>query len=313
MYKELIDKIKEYDTIVIARHIGVDPDALCSQLALRDAILLTFPEKKVLAIGTGSAKFLSFGKLDKIEQVKDALLIVCDTPDKKRIDSAKIEDFSYSIKLDHHPFIEKFCDLEIIEDTKSSVCEIIMNILEQTELKCNQDIAELLYMGLVSDSNRFLFNSCNSDTFELVSRYVKEYPIDFNKVYEKLYIRPLSEVKLQGYISTSMIVTDNKLAYAIIKDNVITELGVDSAAPANMINSFNYIKEIIVWATITEDVKNKQFRISIRSRGPEINKIAEKYNGGGHRMAAGVRVDTLEEALEVMKDLDSELSRYNEG
>ena len=80
-----------------------------------------------------------------------------------------------------------------------------------------------------------------------------------------------------------------------------------------MINSFNYIKEIIVWATITEDVKNKQFRISIRSRGPEINKIAEKYNGGGHRMAAGVRVDTLEEALEVMKDLDSELSRYNEG
>ena len=54
MYNELINKIKEFDNIVIARHIGVDPDALCSQFALRDSILLTYPEKKVLAVGTGS-------------------------------------------------------------------------------------------------------------------------------------------------------------------------------------------------------------------------------------------------------------------
>ena len=50
MYSELIKRIKEFDTIVIARHIGVDPDALCSQLALRDSIKLTYPDKKVLAI-----------------------------------------------------------------------------------------------------------------------------------------------------------------------------------------------------------------------------------------------------------------------
>ena len=50
MFKEIYKKIEEYDTIVIARHIGVDPDALASQLALRDSIKLTFPEKKVLAV-----------------------------------------------------------------------------------------------------------------------------------------------------------------------------------------------------------------------------------------------------------------------
>ena len=68
MYNDIITKIEEFDTIVIARHIGVDPDALCSQLALRDSIKLTFPEKKVLAIGTGSAKFTQLGRLDKIEK-----------------------------------------------------------------------------------------------------------------------------------------------------------------------------------------------------------------------------------------------------
>ncbi len=312
MYTEIIDKIKQYDTIMIARHIGVDPDALCSQLALRDSIRLTFPDKKVLAIGTGSQKFAHFGKLDKLETSDNALLIVCDTPDKKRIDSANPDNFSDVIKIDHHPFIEEFGGLEIIEDDKTSACEIIMKIIEDTELKCNKEIAELLYMGLVSDSNRFLFNSATANTFQRVSNYLRDYDFDLSEIYNKLYLRPLSEVRLEGYISLNMKVTENKLGYVVISNDVINEYGVDSASAGNMINDFNYIKEVLVWATITEDIKNNQYRISIRSRGPEINKVAEQHHGGGHKMASGVRVKTLDEALEVMRDLDKELKKYND-
>ena len=312
MYSELIKRIKEFDTIVIARHIGVDPDALCSQLALRDAIKLTYPDKKVTAIGTGSSKFVHIGKLDKLEKYEDALLIVCDTPDRKRIDSVDPKDFKYSIKIDHHPFVEKTCDIEIIEDDKTSACEIIMRIIKGTELQCNDSIAELLYMGLVSDSNRFLFSSVTSDTFRLVAEYIDDYNIDITKAYNKLYLRPLNEVRLEGYISSNIKITDNHLAYIIIPDVIISEYGVDSASAGNMVNNYNFIKEVVVWATITEDVKNNQYRVSIRSRGPEINKIAEKYSGGGHKMAAGVRVKTLDEALEVMKELDSYLGYYTE-
>ena len=67
MYKQIYKYIKKYDNIVIARHIGVDPDAMASQVALRDSIKLTFPEKKVLAVGNGSSKFSYIGKLDKLE------------------------------------------------------------------------------------------------------------------------------------------------------------------------------------------------------------------------------------------------------
>ena len=310
MFKEIIDKIKEYDEIVIVRHIGVDPDALCSQLALRESIHLTFPEKKVLAIGTGSQKFIPIGKLDKIEKVENALLIVCDTPDLKRLDSATVSDYPYSIKIDHHPFMEKFCDIEYIDDQATSTCEIIMKLLLETELVCNSEISELLYLGLVSDSNRFLFNSCSSDTFKLVSTYLKEYPFDLSKAYEKLYFRPLNEIRLEGYIALNMTVTENHLAYIIISDEVIRSFEVDSASPGNMINNFNYIKEILVWVTVTEDVKNSQYRISIRSRGPEINQLAEKYHGGGHKYASGIRVKTLEDAKQVLQDLDEELVRY---
>ena len=312
MYKELIEKIKEYNTIVIARHIGVDPDALCSQLALRDAIQLTYPEKKVLAVGTGSQRFLSIGKLDRLEKVENALLIICDTPDQKRIDSINFEDYSFSIKIDHHPFIQEFCNLEYIEDTATSTCEIIMKILEETELQCNSSIAELLYIGLVSDSNRFLFSSCTSDTFKRIANYIEKYPFNLEKAYEKLYFRPLNEVRLEGYIALNMKTTENGLGYVIIKDDVISSLGVDSASAGNMINNFNYIKEVVVWVTISEDIKNNQFRLSIRSRGPEINRLLEKYNGGGHKYAAGARVKTEEEAMQIIEDMDQELAKYKE-
>ena len=311
MYNEVVNKIKNFDTIVIARHIGVDPDALCSQLALRDSIKLTYPDKKVVAIGTGSSKFTHFGKLDKLEKFSNALIIVLDTPDKRRVDSLDFSIGDYSIKIDHHPFVEKFCDLEIIEDDKSSACEIIMNIIFDTELKCNDKIAELLYIGIVSDSNRFLFNSCNGNTFASVSKLLNNYDIDIFKAYEKLYLRPLSEVRLEGYISLNMKVTENGLGYVIITDDVINEFGVDSASAGNMINNFNFIKELLVWVTITEDKKNNQYRISIRSRGPEINKVAEKHNGGGHKMASGVKVLDLDSALKVIEDLDLELIKYN--
>lgn len=277
MYNDVVNKIKEYDTIVIARHIGVDPDALCSQLALRDSIRLTFPEKKVLAIGTGSSKFLNFGKLDKIENVSHALLIVTDTPDQKRVDSLNFSWGDYRIKIDHHPFVEKYCDLEWIDDSRSSTSEMILNLIFSTELRCDASIAELLYMGIVSDSNRFLFNSCDSYTFQAVSKLLEAYPIDLGKTYEKLYLRPMNEVRLEGYISLHMEITEHHLGYVVISDEVISEFGVDSASAGNMINDFNYIKEVLVWATITEDKKNDQYRVSIRSRGPEINKV-------GHRL-----------------------------
>lgn len=312
MYKRIFKEIKKYDTIVIARHIGVDPDAMASQVALRDSIKLTFPDKKVYAVGTGSAKFTFLGKLDKMEKFNHALLIVTDTPDRKRVDSVDVEQFAYSIKIDHHPFIEKFCDLELIEDTASSASEIIMKLILNTKLACNKEIAQELFMGLVSDSNRFLFSSCTADTFLLVSNFLREYQFDINPLYQQLYARPLNEVRLEGYISLNMVVTDNSLGYIKITDDIINQFEVDSAAAGNMVNNFNFINEILVWATITEDVKNDQIRVSIRSRGPAINQIAEKYHGGGHKQAAGAKLRTFDEAMELIHDLDMYLKGYKE-
>ncbi len=310
MFKKIYKAIKKYDTIVISRHIGVDPDAMASQIALRDAISLTFPSKKVYAVGNGSAKFRYMGKLDKVEEdLSDALLIVLDTPDKKRVDSVHFDMFDYSIKIDHHPYVETFCDLEYIDDTSGSVCQIIMELFLNTKFKLNEEIVRNLYMGMVSDTNRFLFGTTNK-TFEILSKMLSIYPISLPSAYQNLYMRPFSEVRLQGYIGENMILTENGVAYIKITNDIINQFQVDSASPGNMINHFNYIEEVLVWVTITEDVKNNIIRLAIRSRGPEINFIAEKYSGGGHKFASGARVSTFEEAMLLIDDLDEVCKKY---
>lgn len=310
MYKKIFKEIKKYDTIVIARHIGVDPDAMASQIALRDSIKLTFPEKRVLAIGTGSAKFRYIGNLDKLENINDALLIVVDTPDKRRVDITSFDGFSEMIKIDHHPFIEKFCDIELIEDDRSSAAEIIMELIKDTKLLCNENIARTLFIGLASDSNRFLFNSCSANTFKLVGEYLEEYKFDMYDIYQQMYARPLKEVRLEGYMSENMEVTKHGVGYMKVSDEIINKFEADSASAGNVVNNFNFIEGVYIWLTITEDVKNEYYRISIRSRGPEINQVAEKYHGGGHKFASGVKLQTIQEAMLLVEDLDKTLEKY---
>ncbi len=313
MLKHIYEEIKKYNTIVIARHIGVDPDALGSQFALKTAINLNFPEKKVYAVGTKSSRYNYFPKLDKYESKAndDVLLIVVDTPDRKRVDITEFSSFPNICKIDHHPFIDKFGEYEYIDTESSSASELVLRLFVENNIKYNKEVAEYLYYGIVSDTNRFLFNT-TAETFKIVEKLVREYDINVESLYKNLYARPFSEVKFQGYISENMKLTENGFAYVIISNNVLQEYGVDSSSAGNMVNNYNNIDEVIVWATISEDVKNNQYKFNIRSRGPVINSIAEQYNGGGHALASGARVKNIEEVELLINDLDNICKTYNE-
>lgn len=311
MFKKIYKVIKKYDNIVIARHIGVDPDAMASQIGLRDAILETFPNKKVYAVGSGGGKFSFLGKLDHFDgPYEKTLLIVLDTPDKRRVDCLDIDNFEYKIKIDHHPFIEEFCDIELINDKASSVCEMIMQMVYKTKLKANKEIMEKLYQGLVSDTNRFMFNNSTSSTFLTVSKVMKDYNLDISNLYSDLYMRPLNEIRLQGYMAQNMKITENGVGYIKITNEILNNFKADVASGGNMINNFNYIEDVLVWLAITEDVKNNIIKINIRSRGPVINNIAERYNGGGHKLASGAKVSTMDEAMCLVNDLDDACLNY---
>lgn len=312
MFSDIYKLISEFDKIVIARHVGVDPDAMASTMALKDSILLTFKEKKVYAVGSGSNRFSYFGKLDKIDDMKESLLIVLDTPDIRRIDGINLSDFKKIVKIDHHPFVEKFADIEYIDDTSSSASELVLDLINETPLLMNKNIASKIYLGIVSDTNRFMFNNSTSKTFLNVARMIKDYDLEIDKLYEPLYLRPFNEVKLEGYIGLNLNITENGVAYVKLTKDILDKFNVDAASPGNMINNFNYINEVLVWAFFTEDIKNENIRVSVRSRGPIINTSLSKYNGGGHKYASGARIKEMIEADSIIEDLDSLCKLYLE-
>lgn len=313
IYKKIYRTIKKYNTIVIARHIGPDPDALASSLALKDIILNKFPKKNVYAIGASANKFKYLGQLDKLpEDVSKALLIVTDIPDSKRIDGASYKDFAYRIKIDHHPYVETFCEIEWIDDKASSASQMVMELAFNTPFKITKEIAEKLYTGLVTDTNRFLYSYTTEKTFSLVAKLLKENKIDTDKVYNNIYMRPLKELRFQGYISQNLKLTPNGVAHLLITEDKMHEYNIDVATAGNMINNFNYIDEILVWVLFSVDTLNNNIRVSIRSRGPIINTVAQGFGGGGHAYASGIKVKTYEETLEIVEELDKVCLEYKE-
>lgn len=313
--KKIFKQIKKYSTIVIARHIGADPDALGSQLALKEAIKNTFPSKKVYAVGSYSSKFKYMGLLDTginlEEEAKERMLIVLDTPDIKRIDEANLNDYDYIVKIDHHPLIEKFASIEIIDENSSSTSQLIIKFLLDNKIKITTSMAENLYIGIVGDTDRFLHAYTSTDTFDLVTKLLKLTNINFTALYEPLYTRPYAEIKFQGYIYQNLTISESGLAYIKITNDILKEYNVDSASCGNMVNSLKYVNEITVWVFLTEDLNNNCIKANIRSSGPEINEVAAKHGGGGHKFASGVRLKTWQEADNLLKDLEILSKEYN--
>ena len=146
IYKKIYQKIKKYDTIVVARHIGPDPDAVTTEIALRDSIRETFPNKKVYAVGSSVARFKTYGTLDKIneDELVNPLLIVVDVPNIYRIDGITFSKYNEVIKIDHHPFEDKMGDVELVDTTSCSAAQLVTELIFNTKLKMPLHVAERL-------------------------------------------------------------------------------------------------------------------------------------------------------------------------
>lgn len=312
IHKKIYKQIKKYNKIVIARHVGADPDALGSSIGLKEIILNTFPDKEVYVVGMPASRHKYIGQLDKFtdDMYNDSLLIVLDTPNKKRVDYVDVDKFNSVIKIDHHPFVDKFGELEIVDTAASSASQLVIELVFNTKLKLNKKAAECLYVGVVGDTNRFLHYYTTAKTFELVSRLIKKTGINFTELYENMYLRPLKELKFESYIINNLKVTENGFGYIKLDEETLNNFEIDAATACNVVNNLTYINEIYAWGIFAYDKLNNNVRGSLRSRGPIINEVAANYNGGGHIYASGVRVDNFEIVQNIIKDLDLVCKNY---
>lgn len=314
MYKKIIKIIKKYDKIVLARHISPDPDAIASQIALRDSIKLTFPNKEVYAVGAGVHKFKYLGSLDKpdLSTLNNSLLIVLDVPNFYRVDGINGLEYDAILKIDHHPAEDIVGDVDWTESTKSSTCEMIAELLLYSPLAMDTKIAEDLYIGMVFDSDRFLLPNTSAETLKTAYELVKTSNINFVNLYDNLYERSINEEKFRAYLINNIEITENRFGFIFVPSEDLKKFNVEPTSVSNQVNDFYFIKELMCWMFVVYDERNDIYKANIRSRGPVINEVVAKYNGGGHKFASGCRTSDYKVIEALAKDLDATCKTYND-
>lgn len=313
LFEDIYKLIKKYDKIVIGRHVSPDPDAIGGQIALRDAIKMTFPDKDVVAVGAGVSKFKYLGALDRIdepEKYEGCLMIIVDLPNYARLDLPVEISYNAVLKIDHHPAEDIIGEVDWTDEGKSSACEMITEFLLNSKMKMDKKVAEDLFVGMAFDSDRFLLQNTSAKTFATVSNLLEEFPIDFVGLYEKLYERSLNELKFYGFLISNIKVSENGFGHLEITKDNLKKYKVEPTAPSNMVNDFYFVKELLCWCFITYDERSSLYKVNIRSRGPVINEVASKYNGGGHKFASGCRIKDKDLLPELLKDLDRATEKY---
>ncbi len=314
MYKKIIKIIKKYDKIVLARHISPDPDAIASQIALRDSIKLTFPNKEVYAVGAGVHKFKYLGALDKpdLSTLNNSLLIVLDVPNFYRVDGINGLEYDAILKIDHHPAEDIVGDVDWTDPTKSSTCEMIAELLLYSPLAMDTKIAEDLYVGMVFDSDRFLLPNTSAETLKTAYELVKTSNINFVNLYDNLYERSINEEKFRAYLINNIEITENRFGFIFVPSEDLKKFNVEPTSVSNQVNDFYFIKELMCWMFVVYDERNDIYKANIRSRGPVINEVAAKFNGGGHKFASGCRTSDYKVIEALAKDLDATCKKYND-
>lgn len=305
MKQVIIDAIKKFDPIIIHRHVRPDPDAYGSQGGLAEIIQASFPNKKVYTVGKEESSLQFLRRLDCIDDsvYKDALVIVCDTANQERICDSRYHTGKMLIKIDHHPNDDSYGDIVWVDTSVSSTSEMIYELYlygKNHGIKLNDEAARLLYAGIVGDTGRFLYPSTSRKTFSYAGELIN-YDFSRTELYDHLYELDVNVIKLTGYVYEHFTLHNSTVASMRITSELLDTFQVSTSQASLLVSKLSVIKGIKAWVFFIEEPDI--IRVRLRSKGPVINTIAKKYNGGGHPFASGASISKWEEADLVIADL----------
>lgn len=307
--KEIFKLIKQYDTITIFGHINPDGDCYGSSLALRELIRLNFPRKKVFSLaGTLPQLERRLAKQDTIENddiIKESLAIIVDVSELERVSDARVSLAKQIIKIDHHIESKPFYGVKWVDEGAIAVCQMIADFAFTYKLKINKLIAELLYLGICTDSGRFRYTPTNSKTHRIVADLL-EYGVETDSIFQILYLSDETYVKYQALLVSKFKRTAHNVVYCFADVADYQQFGLNFDQISKNVNVIGNIRGCPAWVLFTRSPENF-IRVEFRSHSINVQKIAAKYGGGGHLHAAGARLNDQKDfslAMKIVEDLE---------
>ena len=300
----IMQKFNTAKRIAVFSHIRPDADAFGSALALYAALTKQGKEVGLFVDDVLPSKFifLKHYNLYNTKELKDFdLLIACDCSDLERLGqyASDFRKHKNTINIDHHKTNTRFGEINHVMPAYASTCEIILEILENCNVKLNFDIALPLYCGMSTDTGNFMYSNTNERTFLSAYKLIK-YIKDISPYIYELYKKTsVNRTKLLGHVLGNIkMYCDNKLAILVIRNKDLVEFDVPSYESEGFVDYAINIDTVQIGICMLES-SEKSFKISMRSREKDVAIICDHFGGGGHKFAAGCKLDGyFEDVLE---------------
>lgn len=316
--KAILEKIREYKSIIISRHVRPDGDAVGSTLGLARILRLTFPEKQVYVVNGDYAEYTAF--LGNEDAQPDAacyagsLAIVIDTATPDRISNKSWQSAREVIKIDHHIDVAPYGDIAWVEEHRSSACEMIADFYMtfREELKIDREAATCIYAGMVTDSGRFRFRSVSGETLRCAAALL-DLGVDTDTLFAHLYLEKLDAFRFRAYVYENIKMTPHGVAYIYVDRAMKERFSLTDEEASNVVSCLDSIKGSIIWLAFIDNADGATIRVRLRSRFVTVDKLANKYRGGGHDCASGATLLSPDEIPLLLADADALIADYKEN
>lgn len=296
----IINIVKSADKIALMAHVSPDGDAIGSLLGY--SIALRSMGKSVDVYLHDRVPFV-YSFLPTSEKILNSwngseydAAIALDSGDLERLGNCK-EIFNKAktrINIDHHITNTNFGDYNHIEPHASSTGEVIYRIIKMTGLDLNKEIAECLFVAIVTDTGGFRYSNTSSTTMQVTADLIN-YNIDVSDISIKVFdLTSLTKTKLIGIAIDSLeIYSDGKIAVMTISKEQIEHLKANYDEFDGIINIGRSIIGVEAAALLVEK-QPKQIRVNLRSNSYlDVAQIAKNHGGGGHQKAAGCTIEGI--------------------
>ncbi len=296
MLSQVVELIENKGKFAITTHIKPDGDGVGSSLGLCWLLKSLGKDAEVIVHGDVPPAYRSLPGAEEIRDIKridgiyDAIFVI-ECSDIERPGIAGLEN-EFTVNIDHHATSEHFGTINWIDSTASAVGEMIYNLCKAIGGKITQDIAECVYMALVTDTGSFHFPNTSDRTLKVASELIKA-GAKPAKIGEAVYNNyPWSRIELMRQVLET-VKRDRSGRIASMRQTI--EMAESAGAIDGDNNGFVNIPlaaKDVVAAVYMREIGPDQFRASLRSKGDiNVAKVAEAFGGGGHKNASGLSID----------------------
>ncbi len=315
--REILAFLKREDDYLLTTHMNADGDAYASVLAMACYLERTGKKYEIIIHDDKISEkydflwgFENIRSFSEVSNRKFRAALSLDVPSLGRIGNPAelLPERELCVKIDHHPFEEDFAALQLVDVKASSTSQLVYEILSRSDIQLDDQLATLMFTGILYDTGRFSFSNTSRRDFEIAAELL-QYNVAPSMIANRVFFNnSFQSMKTIGYGLENMTsYLDGRVAVIHLPLEIMEQ---NNHAEIEELSNYSVAIHNVEVGLFVREVKPQYYKISFRSKGRvDVNATARVFGGGGHKHAAGCRISGEFSRIidDIVREIDSRL------